>query len=331
MPPANRHNPVRAKSSQSLYSLHEFLAEFPNDEACLEWLWRERHSEDGDHAHCPKCEQTRRFKRYDALKSSRQSWTCTGCGHHVHPTAGTIFAKSSRPLTDWFYVLYLVSSSRCGISAKHVERELGVNYKTAWRMLNKIRTYLMEQNDGKQIGGIVEADETFIGGQIRESERRKLRAKGAVDERGYVIKPRSVVVAAVERGGKLRASVVPGRGDAVATVREFVLPGSMIFTDDWSGYDSLKPQPRKGHREDPYNYRHRRINHSQRIYVNGPVHTQTIEGFFGHFKTDVRGTHHSISRRWLDSYLNEWVWKWNHRDDDEAMFRQLLTNAAAPL
>src|SRR3954447_15598838 len=161
MPPANRHNPQRAKSSQSLYSLHEFLREFGDDEACLQWLWRERHSADGEHAHCPKCERERVFKRYEKIKPSRQSWTCTGCGHHVHPTAGTIFEKSSRPLSDWFYVMYLVSSSRCGIAAKQVERELGCNYKTAWRMLNKVRNYLMPQNDDEQVGGIVEADETF--------------------------------------------------------------------------------------------------------------------------------------------------------------------------
>lgn len=104
------------------------------------------------------------------------------------------------------------------------------------------------------------------------------------------------------------------------TLCEFVLPKSMVFTDDWSGYDPLTKTGR---------YTHRRIRHSQRIYVSGNVHTQTIEGFFGHFKTDVRGTHHSISRRWLDSYLNEWVWKWNHRDDDRAMFLNLLDNAAS--
>lgn len=93
----------------------------------------------------------------------------------------------------------------------------------------------------------------------------------------------------------------------------------MIFTDEWTPYLNL---PKLG-------YRHRRINHRQSIYVSGNVHTNTIEGFFGHFKNDVRGTHHSISRRWLQGYLNEWVWKWNRRDDDEAMFRQLLSSSTA--
>jgi transposase len=295
----------------------EFMREYPDDAACLDFLWRTRYAEDGEHAHCPKCDQTRSFKRYET-KPVRQSWTCTACGHHIHPTAGTIFAKSSTSLHLWFYAIYLVSSSRCGIAAKQLEREIGVNYKTALRMLHLIREQLMDQDPGGQVGGIVEADETFIGGKLREGERKKLRAAG-IGNRGPATKTRAVVVAAVERRGRIRATVVPSRGHAAATVRQFVLPGSMVFTDDWAGYAGLAKHGR---------YRHRRINHSARIYVDGPVHTQTIEGFFGHFKTDVRGTHHSISVRWLPGYLNEWVWKWNHRDDDAAQFRSLLQNAA---
>jgi len=324
MPPANRHNPARAKSSQSLYSLREFLDEFPDDETCLEYLWRERHSEDGEHGHCPKCEQTRSFKRY-ATKQSRQSWTCTGCGHHIHPTAGTIFAKSSRPLTDWFYVMFLVSSSRCGIAAKQVERELGCNYRTAWRMLNKVRNELMRQDD-EPLSGDVEADSAYVGGQLHEGERSRLRAEGRSNQ-GPATKDRAVVFAAVERKGRIRASVV-GTSRAQAqltravqdTLCEFVLPKSMVFTDDWSGYDKVARTGR---------YSFRRVRHSQRVYVSGNVHTNTVEGFFGHFKTDVRGTHHSVSKRWLGSYLNEWVWKWNRRDDDEAMFQQLLGAAVS--
>src|SRR4051794_24295401 len=94
MPPVDRNNPVRAQSSDSRVSLMEFMREYPDDAACLEFLWRSRHSEDGEHAHCPKCETMRSFKRYETSQR-RQSWTCTACGHHVHPTAGTIFHKSS--------------------------------------------------------------------------------------------------------------------------------------------------------------------------------------------------------------------------------------------
>src|SRR4051794_24145787 len=244
MAAANRKNPVRAKSSDSLYSLHEFLREFPDDEACLVYLWRERHSADGTHAYCPKCEREREFKRY-ATKQQRQSWTCLGCGHHVHPTAGTIFAKSSRPLTDWFYVMYLVSSSRCGVAAKQVERELGCNYKTAWRMLNKVRNELMSQDDEAPLSGDVEVDSAYVGGQLHEGERSRLRAEGRSNQ-GPATKDRAVIFAAVERQGSIRASVVGTSRTqretthAIrATLHEFVLPSSMVFTDDWSGYDAM--------------------------------------------------------------------------------------------
>ncbi len=319
MPPVDRNRPTRAKSSDSRVSFMEFMQEFPDDATCLDHLWRTKYAEDGTHAHCPRCEQQRSFKRY-ATAQRRQSWTCTACGHHIHPTAGTIFHKSSTSLHLWFYAIYLMSSSRCGIAAKQLEREIGVNYKTALRMLHLIRQELMDQDDQGPVGGIVEADETFMGCKIRESERRAHRASGEYHHGPYTRHGRPIVVGAVERRGSIRASVVKHRYDAQATVREFVLPGSMIFTDDWNGYSGLS---RKGI------YRHRRINHSERIYVEGPVHTQTIEGFFGHFKTDLRGTHHSISAKWLPGYLNEWVWKWNHRKDDEAMFRSLLVNAAS--
>jgi transposase len=325
MAPTDRNNPVRAKSSDSRISFMEFVREFPDDAACLDYLWRTRYAEDGENAECPKCEQVRSFKRYET-KQRRQSWTCIACGHHIHPTAGTIFHKSSTSLHLWFYAIYLVSSSKCGIAAKQLEREIGVNYKTALRMLHLIRKDLMGQDYAGPLSGEVEADSAYVGGQLHEGERSRLRAEGRSNQ-GPATKRRDVIFAAVERDGRMRASVV---GDSRAqrdtthairsTLHEFVLPGSMVFTDDWGGYNVLD-------RAGIYNFR--RVRHSQRIYVEGDVHTNTVEGFFGHFKTDVRGTHHSISTRWLPGYLNEWVWKWNHRNDDRAMFRSLLDNAAS--
>lgn len=109
MPAANRHKPIRATSSTSEYSVHEFLAEFPDDNACLEYLWRTRHAPDGENAECPKCQEVKPFKRY-ATKQQRQSWTCTACGHHLHPTAGTIFHRSSTSLRLWFYAMHLMTT-----------------------------------------------------------------------------------------------------------------------------------------------------------------------------------------------------------------------------
>jgi transposase len=287
----------------------EFLQEFPDDTACLEWLWRNRYSEDGEHAHCPKCDQERVFKRYE-LAQQRQSWTCTGCGWHLHPTAGTIFHKSSTSLKLWFYAIYLMSSTRCGISAKQLEREIGVNYKTALRMLRQIRTYLMAQDD-EQLSGEVEADETFIGGKPRAYPKQPKNWH-------WARKP--IVFGAVERHGQIRATVIPNSSGPTMTqaMHRFVVPGEMLFTDDAGWYRTMGKH-----------YKHRRINHSAAIYVRGDVHTQTIEGFWGLFKNGIRGTHHAVSKKHLPTYLNEFVWRYNHRTDDRAQFASLLLNAAS--
>src|ERR1700716_3899202 len=162
----NRNQPKRAASSESTWSLMEFQRDFPDDATCLEWLWRTRFSVDGEHAECPKCEQVRVFKKYE-MSNRTTSWTCNGCEWHISPIAGTIFHKSSTSLHLWFYAMYLMVSTRCGISAKQLEREIGVNYKTAHRMLRLIRTDLMAQGYQGPLTGTVEADETFIGGKPR--------------------------------------------------------------------------------------------------------------------------------------------------------------------
>lgn len=317
MPPVDRNNPKRSKASESSYSLMEFMREFPDDAACLEWLWRNRFSEDGEHAECPRCAKVRSFKRYEGKTRTRQVWTCTSCSFQLSPTAGTIFHKSSTSLHLWFYAMWIITSTRCGVSAKQLERELGVTYKTAWRIFNKIRNELMAQDGGK-LSGEVEADETYVGGKLREGDARRLRAKG-IETRGPASKPRLSVFAAVERGGEVRAQVIPNsRGHVLtANVRKHVQTGSTLYTDDFHGYAAVGRE-----------YTHHRINHSERVYVDGHIHTQTIEGFFSTFKNGVRGVYHSVSKKWLQGYLNEYAWRYNHRDDGVAQFRRLLTRAA---
>ena len=321
MAAVDRNDPVRCDSSDSRVSLMEFMREYPDDATCLEWLWRERFSEDGTHADCPKCKREQVvFKRYGTAQR-RQSWTCTGCGHHVHPTAGTIFHKSSTSLHLWFYAFYLMTSTRCGLSAKTLEREIGVNYKTAWRMLNKIRAELMDQ-DHTPLSGDVEADETAWGGKPRQGDVAKYKLPGETDLSGaggrWKQKNKGTVFAMVERGGRVRASVVPSRSreSLQGQVVEHVLPGSTVFTDDWQPYVGLH---RRG-------FTHHRIRHSERVYVSGAVHTQTIEGFFSNLKRGIAGTYHSVSSKWLPAYLNEYAWRYNHRND-RAQFRTLLLRA----
>src|SRR6266567_803328 len=155
----DRNNPIRQTSSESDFSLMEFMREYPDDASCLDRLWRDRFAPDGHHARCPRCERERKFHR----TKTRAAYTCDSCGLHIHPQKRTIFERSSTSLHLWFYAMYLIASTRCGISAKQLERELGVHYKTAWRMFNKIRNELMADDD-TPLSGHVEADETLLGG-----------------------------------------------------------------------------------------------------------------------------------------------------------------------
>jgi transposase len=317
MAPVDRKNPVRAKPSESSFSYMEFAREFPDDDACLEWLWRQRYAPDGENAYCPHCGVVRKFKRYDIGK---QAWTCTSCSKRLTPTAGTIFHKSSTSLHLWFFAMWIMTSTRCGVSAKQLERELGVTYKTAWRMFNLIRNRLMTQDYTGPLGGEVEADETWIGGKMREGEKRRKRALGeAVVQIGPHAKKREVAFATVERGGRVIAIHLPSRyGYTLRNqIRSTVKDATVIYTDDYSGYSGVERR-----------YQHYRINHSAKTYVDGHVHTQTVEGFFSLVKNGIRGVYHSVSPKWLQGYLNEYAWRYNHREDGRAMFLTLLERAA---
>ena len=294
------------------------MRDYPDDAACLEHLWRARYAPDGEHAVCPKCEQERTFRKYET-KQGRQSWTCTGCGHHVHPTAGTIFHKSSTSLQLWYYAMYLMTSTRCGISAKMLERELGVSYKTAWRILNKIRNELMK-DDGEPLRGDVEVDEASVDGKPRKRPGQSPYIATGPSRRSEAAKlrerSRATVFAAVERGGRIKATVLPSRRgpQLKRQVIEWVEPDSIIVTDEWPAYNGLEK-----HFID-----HSRVNHSAGEYVRGDTHTNTVEGFFGHLKPSIKGTYRRVSHRWLQGYLNEFTWRRNARLEPDPMFEALL-------
>lgn len=305
----DRNNPFRRPSSESDYSLVEFMRDYPDDAACLDRLWRERFAPDGHHAHCPKCDRERKFHR----TTTRASYTCDSCGLHIHPMKGTIFEKSTTSLQLWFYGMYLIASTRCGISARQLGRELGVTYKTAHRMFKKIRTDLMNDSDDEPLSGDVEIDETSIHGKPRgpamtHSEAAKWR------------EAKPTVLGMVERGGRVRARVIPSRrGPALSReVRANVNPMSIIITDDWQAYKPLKREYLD----------HKVINHSAGLYVDGDVFTNTIEGFFGNLKTGMRGAYKHVSPAYLQSYLDEFSWRYNRRKRDKPMFELLLARAA---
>ena len=274
-----------------------FLELFPNNDACLEYL-KQKFFADG--TECPKCCKASKFHRI----KGRSCYSCQYCGHQVYPTAGTIFHKTTVSLQLWFFGVYLMSSTRCGISAKQLEREIGVTYKTAHRMFKQIRTLLTD--DGEPLTGDVEVDETLYGGKPRG--QRMTRPAAAQ----WNARTKASVFGMVERGGRVKATIVPDRyaNTLHAQVIERVLPASMIFTDEYTSYQGIGQHFRG----------HKRIRHKERIYVEGTVHTNTIEGFFGLLKNGIRGVYHSVSRQYLQTYLDEYAWRYNHRHDTRPMF-----------
>jgi len=283
------------------YTIHTFNRDFPDDEACFQHVTNLVYP---DGIECRTCGEVRKHHRL----SNRKALSCDNCGTHVYPLAGTIFEKSTTPLKSWFYAMFLISSTRCGISAKQLERELGVTYKTAWRMFNQIRKLMGEQLE--QFSGEVEADETYIGGKNKNRHMSK-RTKGS-SQPGRSLDNKVPVVGVVQRGGKVAALVTRDASGAsiMPIIEERVLPRSLIYTDEWKSYASLG---RRG-------YTHKRIAHTEKVYVVGNIHTNTIEGFWSLLKRGIGGVYHSVSAKHLQSYVNEYAFRYNHRSDPQAMY-----------
>jgi transposase-like protein len=198
--------------------------------------------------------------------------------------------------------MYLMGSTRCGISAKQIQRETGVTYKTAWRMFKQIRTLLSE--DVQLEGDGVEIDETGFGPTTKRMGRSP--------------KPKQTIFGMVERKGRVKAIVAKDRkkDTLLPIIKQYVLPASIIFTDEYPSYDDLTR-----HRNE---YDHRRVNHSTGVYVMGDVHTNTIEGFWSLIKRGIGGVYHSVSEKYLQSYLDEYSFRYNRRHSGNLIFHSIL-------
>lgn len=296
------------------YTVKDFNNEFPTDAACLEYIKEQRWP--GGITECSKCGVERKHHRV----GNRTAYACDHCGKHIYPLAGTIFQKSSTSLRLWFYAAYLIGSTRCGISAKQVQRETGVTYKTAWRIFRQIRT-LMADSDLQLEGPTVEVDETYYGGVRKYGTGRPMRGD----------KVKTPVVAIVQRdGGKVVAkSVEDVRGcTLLKQIRDHVVPGAIVYTDELHAYDGISAMLDKNGQ--PARYRHYRIKHSDRVYVRGKVHTNTVEGFWSLVKRGIGGVYHSISRKYLQHYLNEYTFRYNRRHMGNQQFRMILERVSQP-
>ncbi|MGB7553917.1 MAG: IS1595 family transposase [Candidatus Korobacteraceae bacterium] len=283
------------------YTIDQFRAEFPNDDTCLETIKEQRYP--GGVTFCSDCGEDRKLYRI----AGRPAYSCER-GHHFYPLAGTIFEKSTTALHIWFYAMYQMGSTRCGISAKQIQRETGVTYKTAWRIFRQIRS-LLSETDMQLEGSTVEMDESYFGAKRKRGEKKGRPAQGS---------RKQCVVGVVERTGKGRVIAVTSDNATKETLhgiaKEFVLPKSTVFTDEYASYNGL----------DRAGYEHRRINHSEGVYVMGDVHTNTIEGFWSLVKRGIGGVYHNVGKHYLQTYLNEYSFRYNRRESGNLIFHAIL-------
>jgi transposase-like protein len=292
------------------YTIRDFNKEFPNDAACLEYL-KEQRWPDGV-TECAKCKVERKHHRV----TGRTAYACDHCGHHIYPLAGTIFQKSTTSLRLWCYAAFLMGSTRCGISAKQIQRETGVTYKTAWRMFKQIRT-LMSDGDLQLEGPTVEVDEAYFGGKRKYGKGRPMRGD----------KTKTPIVGIAQRGGKIVARVVPAadKKELLGMVRQHVIPGSVIYTDEYPPYQGISDLWKDGK---PARYRHYRIRHKSGVYVCGHIHTNSVEGFWSLVKRGIGGVYHSVSPKYLQTYLDEYTFRYNRRHEGNQQFRTILSRVS---
>ena len=290
-------------------SIIEFSKQFNTEEKCIAHLAATRWP---NGVRCIKCDGERisEFDTTGKTGKPRHLYECMDCKYQFSVTVGTIFHDSHVPLTKWFIAIRLMCSAKKGISGKQLERELAVNYRTAWSMGHRIRVAMKDEMH--ILNGIVEVDETWVGGKSQNRHKSKRSGKGGGPGSGKV-----PVIGAVERNGRVVARAID-RADA-KTVNAFVgevvaHDVSLLVSDDAGGYRFLKETHPS----------HQIINHNQGLYVIGAVHTNTIEGFWSIFKRGVIGTFHKVSKKYLPLYVAEFQFRYNLRNDQGGMFDMVL-------
>ena len=288
-------------------NLSDLIDRYGDEDRCRDYLEELRWP---GGVRCPKCGSAKISRIHD-----RDQFHCDGpprpdkpewrsCGYQFSVTAGTLFHDSHLPLRKWFLAIYLLAESKKGMSARQLGRTLGVTYKTAWYLAHRIRA-AMGDDDQPLLRGIVEVDETFVGGRRTGAGRGHYR-----DENN------PPVVGAAERGGEVRLRVVRDRtkGTLQGFIREGVADETeAVYTDEWLGYQGLADE----------DTRHEAVNHSAHEYVRADVHTNTMENVWSLFKRGIVGSYHQISAKHLPAYLDEMEFRFNNRENP-FLFRDTL-------
>ena len=289
---------------------------FNSNDVCKNAIIESRWS-DGD-VICPYCGAHHCVSRTDGR------FRCKQCGKNFSCLVGTTFENTNLPLIKWFVAMYLISSHKKGISSHQLSRDIKVTQSTAWYMLQKIRL-LYPQTDEEQFSGTIECDEVYIGGK----EKWKHKSMRTPHTQGRSTKTKTPVFGMMERGtwvnsnGEVEnmtyvhAFVVPNTNKATLEpyIEQFVEKGSMVITDELNAYNGLEK----------LGYIHSIVNHGSEEYANGDIFTNSIEGFWSHFRRMITGCYHDVSDEHLQSYLNEAVYRWNTRKMSESQrFAQMF-------
>ena len=289
------------------YTITQFRAQFPNEEACLDYLFKKKIQ---DLTQCPECKSAFKYVRV----KKRRSYQCLSCAHQIYPTADTIFHKSTTPLMYWFYVIFKMTVTRNGVASKEVERELSVCYKTAHRMTKLIRT-LMSNNNTEKLSGEVMIDETYLGMLGRNMHKEK---KEKMDL-GTGTTNKTGVMGMINKDGLIITKVLDHETDPNKTfheiVKDHVDEDSTVVTDAFPAYKHLKKSFKK----------HVRIDHKKGEYAKDGHSTNQIENYWSSFKRMIKGTHIHVSKKHLSKYLSENSFRYMNRKRPDKMFAIILS------
>jgi transposase-like protein/transcription elongation factor Elf1 len=296
----------KSPSASPEFSVREFFQRFPDDDACLAHIMQVRFG--GTRFDCPKCGTV--DATFHKL-AKRRTFVCASCGHHVNPTANTILHDTRTPLVSWFDAMYLFCTTRHGVSGKELQRQLGVTYKTAYRIGQQIRDLTAKaQSFDALLAGHVELDEAYVGGR-RSGGKRGRGAPG-----------KTIVMGLASRDGQMKAVVIPNvKKDTLRNVvLDNVEPGSVVSTDELYSYNLLTGD----------GYTHGAVKHGKKEYAHydyrsgETFHVNTVEGFWRLFKASVRSTHVQISAKHMQRYLSEFTFRATNRDRVNGMFDLLV-------